>query len=86
MLGVLKMDVDTCIKIYLEMAPKVFPSEGLVSRSKLGKFLKGARGTARFDSGELEKFFKALVVEKFGVEDVVLDAAEVRAAESSSRM
>jgi hypothetical protein len=88
MLGVLKMDVDTCITMYLEMAPKIFPSEGFVSGSKLGKFFNAARGTARFDGGELEKFVKALIVKNLnGVgEDVLLDARESGGTESSSRM
>jgi hypothetical protein len=77
MLGVLQMDVDACIKTYLEMAPKIFPTQGLVSGSTLAKLLKGVRGTARFDGRELEKFIKALVVDRLGgSEDVLLDSDE----------
>jgi hypothetical protein len=77
MLGVLKMDVDTCIQTYLEMAPKIFPSQGFVSGSTLAKLLKGVRGIARFDGSELEKFVKALVVDRLGRgEDVLLDSDE----------
>jgi hypothetical protein len=71
------MDVDTCIKTYLEMAPKIFPSQGFVSGSMLAKLLKGVRGTAQFDSRELERFVKALVVDRLGGgEDVLLDSDE----------
>jgi hypothetical protein len=77
MLGVLKMDVDTCIKTYLEMAPKIFPAQGFVSGSMVAKLLKGVKGTARFDGGELEKFVKALVADRLGGgEDVLLDSDE----------
>lgn len=39
MLGVLKMDINQCIDAYLEMAPKIFPVEGMVSGSKLGRLV-----------------------------------------------
>ena len=63
MLGVLKMDVDTCIDNYLEMAPIIFPKEGFVSGSVLGKVFHGVRGAARFDSAPLESVIKQLVTE-----------------------
>ena len=66
MLGVLRMDIDTCISKYLSMAPKIFPEEGFISRSKVGKFFKGVRGEARFDATNLEKVIKEMVSETFG--------------------
>jgi hypothetical protein len=64
MLGVLQMDIDSCIKEYLAMAPKIFPVEGIFSGSKLGKILKIARGEQRFDPTAFEKIIKKLVVEQ----------------------
>ena len=66
MLGVLEMDVQTCINEYLDMAPEIFPKEGFVSRSKVGKFVKGMKGDARFNEEALEKCIKKLVAVKFG--------------------
>jgi hypothetical protein len=80
MLGTLRMDVDTCINVYLDMAPKIFPVEGILSQNKYGKLLKGAIGTPRFDPMELEKAVKALVVKHLGEtavagEDTLFDFA-----------
>ena len=55
MLGVLRMDVETCITEYLIMAPHIFPVEGLFSRRKGIQLLKAARGHNRFDPLPLEK-------------------------------
>ncbi|KAI9780998.1 MAG: hypothetical protein M1839_006437 [Geoglossum umbratile] len=63
MLGTLRMDVDTCMNAYLDMAPKIFPVEGILSRNKFGKLVKGAIGTPRFDPLELEIAIKKLVVD-----------------------
>ena len=60
------MDVDTCISEYLSMAPKIFPEEGFVSSSKLGKLFKGVRGKARFDAENFERVAKHLVFAAFG--------------------
>ncbi|MCJ1247305.1 hypothetical protein MMC30_004519 [Trapelia coarctata] len=75
MLGVLRMDVDTCISKYLEMAPQIFPTEGFVSGSKMGKLWKGIKGEARFDAGKLESYVKNLVKDhlKLVNQDVLLD-------------
>ena len=75
MLGVLKMDIDTCIAKYVDMAPKIFPQEGRISGSKIGKAWKGVKGTARFDGEGLEKFMKKLVKENLdgGDEDTLLE-------------
>ena len=37
MLGTLRMDIDTCINEYIDMAPEIFPVENIVSGSTLGK-------------------------------------------------
>ena len=47
------------------MAPQIFPEEGFVSGSKLGKIWKGANGKARFEAETLEKIIKDLVANKF---------------------
>lgn len=76
MLGKLKMDVDTCITKYLELAPQIFPARGFISGSKVGKLFKGIQGTPKFDATALERFVKALVVEKPGSrKDALLEAA-----------
>ena len=40
MLGVLRMDIETCINAYLSMAREIFPVEGMVSKSFFGKAKK----------------------------------------------
>ena len=77
MLGKLKMDVDTCITKYLELAPQIFPTQGFISGSKVGKLFKGIKGTPKFDAIALETFVKSLVVEKLGSgENALLEAAD----------
>lgn len=77
MLGKLRMDIDACITTYLELTPQIFPAQGFISGSKLGKLFKGVRGTPKFDAIALEAFVKALVVEKLGPgEDALLEAAD----------
>ena len=61
MLGVLKMDVDSCIVAYGQLAKEIFPKEGFLSRSKLGKHGKGVLGKARFDASVLEMRVKEYV-------------------------
>ncbi|KAH0542025.1 hypothetical protein FGG08_003574 [Glutinoglossum americanum] len=63
MLGTLRMDVDTCIKEYLNMAPDIFPVEGVVSGSRLGRVMGVVRGRQRFDPASLEEAVKRLVGE-----------------------
>ena len=55
------MDIQTCIDEYLELAPKIFPVEGLIRGSKVGKFVKGMRGRQRFKAKSLELAIKRLV-------------------------
>ena len=66
MLGVLRMDVQTCIDEYLEMAPEIFPIEGRISGSTMGKLLKASRGHSRFDPAPLEAAVKRLVKKYIG--------------------
>jgi patatin-like phospholipase/acyl hydrolase len=61
MLGTLGMKIDDCIQEYLELAPKIFPTEGFVVRSKPSKLFKAVRGSARFDAMALENEVKKLV-------------------------
>ena len=63
MLGVLQMDIDSCINEYVDMAPKIFPLEGLVSRRKSVKVWRGVRGQARFDPAPFETAIKTLIVD-----------------------
>lgn len=63
MLGVLHMDVETCIREYRVIAPTIFPTESLFSDSKLGKFLKAARGKPRFDPQPFETVIKRLITD-----------------------
>lgn len=77
MLGVLRMDVDECINKYLEMAPKIFPTEGFLSGSSLGRLIHGVRGAARFDAQKLEFVVKQMVNEKLkSGQDTLLDSVE----------
>jgi hypothetical protein len=61
MLGTLRMDVDTCINEYLDMAPDIFPVEGVISGSKFSKFVRVVGGSQRFDPVRLEEVVKRLV-------------------------
>lgn len=63
MLGVLHMDIDSCIKEYLAMAPKIFPVEGIFSGSKLGRLVKVARGKQRFNPQSFETIVKKLIAD-----------------------
>ena len=77
MLGVLSMDVDECINKYLEMAPKIFPTEGFLSGSSLGRLIHGIKGAARFDAQNLEAIVKEMVNEKIkSGQDTPLDSIE----------
>jgi patatin-like phospholipase/acyl hydrolase len=54
MLGTLGMTIDECIERYLLLAPDIFPKEGFVAGSKIGKLAKGAVGSSRFPAAVLE--------------------------------
>lgn len=62
MLGRLGMDIEQCIKTYLDLSPKIFPTESLFGGSKLGKLFKGAKGTARFPSASFESELQDLML------------------------
>ena len=44
MLGTLRIDIETCIYEYLDIAPDIFPVEDIISRSAVEKLLTVARG------------------------------------------
>lgn len=77
MLGVLKMDIDTCISSYRDLAPKIFPEEGFLSSKKLVKLFKGLKGIARFDATNLESAVKEMVASTMNSEDAVLENEEI---------
>ena len=58
------MDVDSCIKAYMELSKEIFPHENFLARSKVIKFGKAVVGRARFDASVLEKHIKAIVKEQ----------------------
>ena len=77
MLGKFRMDFDTCIAMYLQLAPQIFPTQGFISRSKVSKLFKGIQGAPRFDATALETFVESLVVDKLGLgEDALFEAAD----------
>lgn len=55
------MDIDSCINTYIDMAPKIFPVEGIMSGSRLGKLLSAARGLQRFNPAPFEAAIKTLI-------------------------
>jgi hypothetical protein len=77
MLGVLGMDITTCISTYLDMAPKIFPEEGFIAGSKISRLFKGIKGSARFDAANLETVVKAMVADRFGQEEALLFEADI---------
>ena len=66
MLGTLQMDIQTCIDEYLRLAPEIFPVEGLIQRSSVGKVYKILRGRQRFQAQPLELAIKRLVKKYLG--------------------
>ena len=69
MLGLLRMDVDTCIETYSSLAKDIFPLEGWLSGSKLGRLKKAATGKQRFSPAPFEAAIKHLVAEATGEEE-----------------
>ena len=61
MLGVLRFDIDTCISLYLKLAPQIFPEEGFMSGSRLAKLFKGVTGRPRFDAAIFETKLKEII-------------------------
>ncbi|KAE9379634.1 hypothetical protein N431DRAFT_364884, partial [Stipitochalara longipes BDJ] len=80
MLGMLRMDVQTCIDEYIKLAPRIFPLEGFVSRRSLTKAYKVLLGRYRFDPRPLEQEIKRLVNERFN------DAKERRGVRMRSEL
>lgn len=72
MLGVLRLDIDTCISVYLKSAPDIFPEERFLSGTRLMKFLKGAAGIARFDANVLTEKVREII--SHGPDDLAPDA------------
>lgn len=64
MLGILRMDVDSCIKAYQEMAPDIFPVESMLSGSSLGRFAKIIAKDQRFSPIPFENAIKSLVTDQ----------------------
>lgn len=60
------MDIQTCIKEYLKLAPEIFPTESLIPKSKAGRFFKVVRGRQRFKSEPFESAIKGLVKKYLG--------------------
>ena len=69
MLGLLRMDVDTCIETYSSLARDIFPLEGWLSGSKLGRLKKAATGKQRFSPAPFEAAVKRLIAESTGEEE-----------------
>lgn len=61
MLGVLRMDIDSCIEKYIELAPEIFPVEGIISASGMGKALTVLSGQQRFKPAPFEAAIKKLI-------------------------
>lgn len=63
MLGVLHMDIDSCINAYIDLAPVIFPVEGMISGSGVGKLWSAARGKRRFNPSPFEEAVKKLIAD-----------------------
>ncbi|RPA74027.1 hypothetical protein BJ508DRAFT_41320 [Ascobolus immersus RN42] len=59
MLGLLEMDVKTCIKAYRQLAKRVFKPRTIARF--LGRFGANAAGLSAFDEGELEEAIRAVL-------------------------
>ncbi len=60
------MDIDACINEYIDMAPEIFPLEGHISGSGVGRFMNLASGNQRFDPKPLQNAVKRLVKKHLG--------------------
>ena len=54
LLGVLHLDVETCIAEYIKLGPRIFPAEGRISGHKLSKVIKFLANKPRFKPESLE--------------------------------
>lgn len=66
MLGVLRMDIDTCINSYLDMAPDIFPEESRLSKTTLWQTKKAIASQNRFQAAPFETAIKRLVRDQLG--------------------
>lgn len=64
MLGVLRMDVDSCIEKYIDMAPKIFPVERMISGSRIARAFTALSGQQRFDPAPFEAIIKQLIADQ----------------------
>ena len=87
MLRTLEMDVDICIRKYLEMTSSIFSKEEFLFRNKFDKMFKEVVESPRFSSQSLEKTVKELVEIKFEStrRDVVLEATKSHANDHSCK-
>jgi hypothetical protein len=61
MLGILQMDVQTCIDEYVRLAPRIFPLESSASKMSIIKVSKMILGKTRFDPRPLKQEMKGLI-------------------------
>ena len=54
------MDIDTALTMFLEMAPKIFPVENMMSKSLVARITKVVKGQPRFDPRPLEQIIKIM--------------------------
>lgn len=66
MLETLRIDIETYIHEYLNIALDIFPVENIISESVVEKLLTVARGRQRFDLRPLESVIKRLVMKHLG--------------------
>lgn len=64
MLGVLHMDVDTCIAEYIKLGPRIFPKEGKIAGSKVSRLVKVLSKKSRFNPESLEIAIQEMVEER----------------------
>jgi patatin-like phospholipase/acyl hydrolase len=64
MLGVLYMDVETCISKYINLGPRIFPEESIIKGNKLSKAVNFLAKKPRFKSESLEAAIQEMVEER----------------------
>lgn len=58
------MDIDSCIEKYIDMAPKIFPVEGMISGSHITRVFRALSGQQRFDPAPFEAIIKQLIADQ----------------------
>ena len=71
MLGTLRLDVETCIREYQNMAPDIFPVNKMTG-NRVGRLLKTLTGIPKFKPGPLENALKTLIERHLGNQDTAL--------------